>query len=110
MAPQLVAAGVGELVGIDYQRFDRGNRLSNDTVSWVDLAIHRTKLAAIICDVLQMVLGYAPSKAFVVYKKYDGFSGTVTDWEVSHRDGCHHCGGTVASGDAGNRAFVAAGT
>ena len=51
------------------------------------------------CDVLQMVLGYAPSRAFVVYKMYDGFSGTITDWEVSSWEDCPHCSAVVANGD-----------
>lgn len=242
LATQLAAAGVGDLIGIDYQRLDRGNRLSTDAVTWLDLAIRKTKLAATkrriwwtnprcqftgissrvpeqralealknadlivgcvnnlaaradileiagrycipyidigltlrtaddapdpapiiavaghvfanvpggpcfwcagyltkkrlesesggadrsylqnrlrgapsrdalvspfngvlanqaACDVLQMVLGYAPSRAVVVYKMYDGFSGTMTDWELSRRDDCPHCNAIVANGD-----------
>jgi len=242
LATQLAAAGVGDLIGIEYQRLDPGNRLSTDTVTWLDLAIRRTKLAAIkrriwwtnrrcrftsissrvpeqqalealkgadlivgcvnnlaaradlleiagrycipyidigltlrtaddvpdpapivavaghvfanapggpcfwcagyltkkrleseaggadrsylrnrrggapardalvspfngvlanqaACDVLQMVLGYTRSGAAVVYKMYDGFSGTMTDWEVTSRGDCPHCRSIVANGD-----------
>ena len=242
LATQLAAAGVGELIGIDYQRLDQENRLSTDAVTWLDLAIHKTKLAAIkrriwwtnprcrftgisstvpeqkalealkradlivgcvnnlaaradileiagrycipyidigltlrtaddapypapivavaghvfanvpggpcfwcagyltkkrleseaggadrsylrnrpggapkrdalvspfngvlanqaACDVLQMVLGYPTSAVVTVYKKYDGLSGTITDWEVTRRDECPHCSAIVANGD-----------
>jgi len=47
LATQLAAAGIGELVGIDYQQLDRENRLSTDALSWVDLALCRAKLSAI---------------------------------------------------------------
>lgn len=242
LATQLAAGGVGELIGIDYQRLDGENQFSTDAVTWVDLARRRTKLAAIrrrvwwvnprcrfsgissrvpeqkaldalktadvivgcvnnlaartdilevagrycipyidigltvrtaddgpdpapivavtghvfsnvpggpcfwcagyltkrrleieaegidrsylwnrrtdrpkrevlvagfngvlanqaACDVLQMVLGYVAPSSCVVYKMYDGFAGTLTDWEVSRRDDCHHCSGIVSSGD-----------
>lgn len=242
LATQFAAGGIGELIGIEYQRLDSGNRLSSDTMSWLDFALHKTKIAAIkrrvwwinprcrfmgivsrvpepkaldalktadiivgcvnnltaradileiagrycipyidigltirtaddipdpspivavaghifgavpggpclwcsgyltkkrleaeaggadrsyfwnrrnngskrdglvspfngvlanqaACDVLQLILGYACRRAAVVYKMYDGFSGTLTDWEVSRRDDCPHCSGVVASGD-----------
>jgi hypothetical protein len=241
LATQLAAAGIGELIGIDYQRLDAGNRLSTDTVSWVDLALRRTKLSAIrrriwwinpscrftgiasrlpeqpaidalknadiivgcvnnlaaradileiagrycipyvdigltirtaddvpdpapivaiaghvfnylpggpclwcsgyltkerleadsggldrsylwssterirrealvspfngvlanqsACDVLQLILGYFESPSGGTYKMYDGLLGTLTSWEVSKRNGCPHCTGTVARGD-----------
>jgi len=46
-----------------------------------------------------LVLGYAPSNSFAAYKMYDGFSGSLTEWEVSLQDDCPHCAGIVASGD-----------
>lgn len=241
LATQLAAAGVGELIGIDHQRLDGENRFSTDAVTWLDLVIRRTKLAATrqhvwwvnprcrfiavparvpeqkaldalksadvivgcvnnlaaradileiagrycipyidigltvrtaddtpdpapivaiaghvfsnlpggpclwcsgyltkkrleleaggadrsylwnrrnggsgrealvasfngllanqaACDVLQLILGYAP-QSVAVCKMYDGFSGTMTNWEVERRQDCPHCGGIVASGD-----------
>lgn len=51
------------------------------------------------CDVLQLVLGYAGARSHVTYKMYDGFSGTLNDWEVSRRDNCPHCATVVGTGD-----------
>jgi len=51
------------------------------------------------CDVLQLVLGYADARSHVTYKMYDGFSGTLHEWEVSRRDNCPHCATVVGTGD-----------
>jgi molybdopterin/thiamine biosynthesis adenylyltransferase len=51
------------------------------------------------CEVLQLILGYAPVESVGVLKKYDGYSGTLTEWEVNRRPDCPHCQNVIASGD-----------
>jgi hypothetical protein len=43
---QLAGLGVGQIVGVDNQRFDGSNRFASDAVTWLDAVLHRKKTSA----------------------------------------------------------------
>jgi hypothetical protein len=52
-----------------------------------------------VTEVLQLLTGFAPQDAVSVYKKYDGFTGTLLPWAVKKNDTCPRCNILLGAGD-----------
>lgn len=52
-----------------------------------------------VTEVLQLVVGFSPKRDASLYRKYDGFSGEVHNWELTRNPSCLHCGSVVHAGD-----------
>lgn len=52
-----------------------------------------------VSEVLQLIVGFAPTSDDLTIKKYDGLTGTVQEWIVKPKRPCNVCGDTLGAGD-----------
>lgn len=52
-----------------------------------------------VCEVLQLLVGYAPSDSQHAYRRFDGMSGSLLECIVRRKGGCDLCTSALAAGD-----------
>ena len=52
-----------------------------------------------VTEILQLVLGFNPGRTASLYRKYDGFTGEMYNWDLKKNPSCYHCTNIVNAGD-----------
>lgn len=66
--------------------------------AWV-LSFNGLLASQAVSEVLQLLVGYAPSERDRTYRRFDGFAATMTECIVKRSSRCETCGHVLAAGD-----------
>lgn len=89
-----------EMGGADrsYFKLKRGTR--SDAAKALVVPFNGVLASSAATEVLQLVVGFNAERTGSVYRKYDGFSGEMSNWGVQRNEDCWHCKNVVHAGDA----------